>query len=303
MTKEEYIKTLCELDDLIRLPKSQFEEYVNATYERMAMLIKPSLYYRLFRRPWNFLCKPFNRLLNWIGDKLPLRDIDGEPMDDRYIHFTVMLKMAGFVPRTDYGWHVVDMQPVCYMEPETFKKYFRSQAQATQGLTKDQAVDFLDLLYSDYVEKHHIFDTGRYHRFDQKTRNKILNVIGKADPAKSYIQLGEPGSIQKLRANFNIDKKHYMYLEVNTVSNMPQGAPKTIVRVSWTKQNDDNDVVKHQIWYDGDRLGWLMRHVEELAPLYQKVLEGQMEKLIDSVEKFTVETKSLLWRKCKFIFT
>lgn len=289
MTFEQYMQALCEMDDFIRLSKAKLVDYAKATYDRNAMLIEPSLYFRLVRKPWNFICRPFNKLLNWIGHKMPLYDIDGKPMDDRYIHLTVMLKMAGRIMRPDYGWHVVAVHPVALMTPDMFKVYFKSQCKATEGLSKDKAVDFLDLLYSDYAEKHRIFDTGRYHRFDRKTRDRILNVIGKADPSKSFIQLGEPGSTQKFRANFNIDSTHYLYIEANTLSNMPQGAPSTIVRVSWTKQTDDNDVVKRQIWYDGDHLGWLMRHVEELAPVYKKTLDEQMQKLIDSVEKIPVD--------------
>ena len=70
---------------------------------------------------------------------------------------------------------------------------------------------------------------------------------------------------------------------------MPQGAPSTIVKVSWTKQNDDNDVVKHQIWYDGDHLGWLVRHIETLAPVYQKALDEKLDKAIEKYENLNKE--------------
>ena len=86
MTMEEYVKTLAEMDDCIRMPKEKLAKYADATYTRNALLIKPSLYHTLFRRPWHFLCTPFNKMLNWIGDHMPLHDITGQPMDDRYIH-------------------------------------------------------------------------------------------------------------------------------------------------------------------------------------------------------------------------
>ena len=205
MTMEEYVKTLAEMDDCIRMPKEKLAKYADATYTRNALLIKPSLYHTLFRRPWHFLCTPFNKMLNWIGDHMPLHDITGQPMDDRYIHLKVMLKMAGFVPMQDFGWHVVDACPPCNMDAAGFKKYFRSQCRAAGRMPRDRAEEFFDALYSDYVEKNHIYEVGKYHRFTSKMRDKILKVIANAEPSKSFLQLGEPGSMQKFRANFNID--------------------------------------------------------------------------------------------------
>jgi hypothetical protein len=37
------------------------------------------------------------------------------------------------------------------------------------------------------VAKNHIYAFGKYHRFTSKMRDKILNVIANADPAKSFI--------------------------------------------------------------------------------------------------------------------
>ena len=153
MTKEEYIKTLCEMDDCIRLPKAKMEEYAKSTYNGNALLIKPSLYFRLVRQPWHLLCTPFNKALRWLGRHMPLYDVTGQPMNDNYIHLTAMLQMAGFIPFKEYGWHVVDARPIAEMEPETFKNYFRSQCKATERMPKDKAVEFLDALYSEYEKK------------------------------------------------------------------------------------------------------------------------------------------------------
>lgn len=150
MTMEEYAKTLGEMNALAGFPKDKFVEYIKATYGKDALLIKPSLYFRLFTGPWNFLCTPFNKLLNWIGKKLPLYDEDGKPMSDKYIHYTVMLKMAGFIPLQDYGWHVVDAQPIARMEPKKFKRYFKSQCRAIKGMPKGKAVKFLTELVNKY---------------------------------------------------------------------------------------------------------------------------------------------------------
>ena len=147
---EEYAKTLGEMNALAGFPKDKFVEYIKATYGKDALLIKPSLYFRLFTGPWNFLCTPFNKLLNWIGKKLPLYDADGKPMSDKYIHDTVMLKMAGFIPLQDYGWHVVDAQPIARMEPKKFKLYFKSQCRAIKGMPKGKAVEFLTELVNKY---------------------------------------------------------------------------------------------------------------------------------------------------------
>ena len=150
MTMEEYAKTLGEMNALAGFPKDKFVEYIKSTYDKDALLIKPSLYFRLFTGPWNFLCTPFNKLLNWIGKKLPLYDADGKPMSDKYIHYTVMLKMAGFIPLQDYGWHVVDAQPIARMEPKKFKRYFKSQCRAIKGMPKGKAVKFLTELVNKY---------------------------------------------------------------------------------------------------------------------------------------------------------
>ena len=150
MTMEEYAKTLGEMNALAGFPKDKFVEYIKATYGKDALLIKPSLYFRLFTGPWNFLCTPFNKLLNWIGKKLPLYDADGKPMSDKYILYTVMLKMAGFIPLQDYGWHVVDAQPIARMEPKKFKRYFKSQCRAIKGMPKGKAVKFLTELVNKY---------------------------------------------------------------------------------------------------------------------------------------------------------
>lgn len=150
MTMEEYVNTLREMDALSGLPRNKFVEFVKTTYDKDALLIKPSLYFRLFTRPWNILCTPFNKLLRWIGGKLPLCDAEGTPMSDRYIHFTVMLKMAGFIPFQDYGWHVVDMQPITTIKPKKFKRYFKSQCKATERMPKDKAIKFLKKLVDEY---------------------------------------------------------------------------------------------------------------------------------------------------------
>ncbi len=153
MTIEQYVQALREMDDCIRLSKAQLADYVKATYNRNALLIKPSLYFRVVRQPLHFLCTPFNKALNWLGRNLPLYDVTGQPMNDNYIHLTVMLQMAGFIPFKDYGWHIVDARPIAEMKPETFKKYFRSQCKATERMPKDKAVEFLDTLYSEYEKK------------------------------------------------------------------------------------------------------------------------------------------------------
>ena len=153
MTFDEYVKVLSEMDECTKLTLKQFEQYARANYERKVLLLKPSLFYTLFRRPWHFLCTPFNKLLNWIGDHMPLYDITGQPMDDRYIHLTVMLKMAGFVPIQDFGWHVVDACRPSEMDCNKFRKYFRSQCRATEGLPPGEAEQFLETLYSEYAKK------------------------------------------------------------------------------------------------------------------------------------------------------
>ena len=147
---EEYAKTLGEMNALAGFPKDKFVEYIKATYGKDALLIKPSLYFRLFTGPWNFLCTPFNKLLNWIGNKLPLYDAEGKPMSDKYIHDTVKFKMAGFIPLQDYGWHVVDAQPIARMEPKKFKRYLKSQCRAIKGMPKGKAVKFLTELVNKY---------------------------------------------------------------------------------------------------------------------------------------------------------
>ena len=81
---------------------------------------------------------------------MPLYDADGKPMSDKYIHYTVMLKMAGFIPLQDYGWHVVDAQPIARMEPKKFKRYFKSQCRAIKGMPKGKAVKFLSELVNKY---------------------------------------------------------------------------------------------------------------------------------------------------------
>ena len=49
MTMEEYAKTLGEMNALAGFPKDKFVEYIKATYGKDALLIKPSLYFRLFQ--------------------------------------------------------------------------------------------------------------------------------------------------------------------------------------------------------------------------------------------------------------
>ena len=150
---DEYVKTLGEMNALPGLSRTQFVKYVNATYDKDALLIKPSLYFRLFTRPWNFVCAPFNKLLRWIGDHMPLYDSEGNPMNDKWIHFSVMLKMAGFIPKQDYGWHAVDEQPISEMAPKTFKRYFKSMCKATAKMPRGQAETFLSCLRSEYEAK------------------------------------------------------------------------------------------------------------------------------------------------------
>ena len=71
-------------------------------------------------------------------------------MSDKYIHGTVKFKMAGFIPWQDYGWHVVDAQPIARMEPKKFKRYFKSQCRAIKGMSKEKAVKFLTELVNNY---------------------------------------------------------------------------------------------------------------------------------------------------------
>lgn len=153
MTMDEYVKTLGEMNALPGLTRTQFEKYVNATYGKDALLIKPSLYFRLFTRPWNFVCAPFNKLLRWIGDHMPLYDSEGNPMSDKWIHFSAMLKMAGFIPMQDYGWHIVDEQPISEISPKKFKRYFKSQYKATAKRSLCQVDAFISYLHSEYEGK------------------------------------------------------------------------------------------------------------------------------------------------------
>lgn len=284
MNIEEYAAALREMDDCIRMSKAQMERYVAATYKNNAMLIKPSLYYSMFTRPWSIVCAPFNRVLRWVGEHVPLVDEDGKPMNDDFIHFTAMLRMAGYITWRDYGWHVVDVQPVSSMDPETFKRYFRSQHRVVEGMPANRAAIVLDALYSEYAERHHIHGVGGYHRFTEKTRRKILAVIDKADPSRSFIQKGGAGSTQIYRANFNIDRNHYLYIEVNQCHDVPEGAPETVVTVSWTKRFDDNDVNKRQTQYDGTFIEWLTGKMDELEPVYAECCKESIDRLLASLD-------------------
>lgn len=268
MTFDEYVTALSEMDECAKLPLKQFEQYARANYERKVLLLRPSLFYTLIRRPWHFLCTPFNKLLNWVGEQMPLDYIDDNPTDDNYVHMSVMFRMAGFVPRQDYGWHVVDACRPSEMDCNKFRKYFRSQCRAIEGLPAGKAEEFLDALYSDYVEKNHIYEFGKYHRFTSKMRDKILNVIANAEPSKSYITK-DTCAPEVYRANFNIDDSHYLVISISGPLALPEGAPKVIVRTSWTKLHDDNDVTKHQTWFNGDKIQWLTGKLDELELVYK----------------------------------
>lgn len=127
MSIDEYI------DDMSRFPRDKLLAYVYGPCDRRVIVMKPSLYFMLVIRPWNFVCTPFNKLLRWIGDHMPLYDFEGNPMNDKWIHFSVMLKMAGVIPMQDYGWHVVDVQPISEMTPKKVNRYFKSRCNATDG--------------------------------------------------------------------------------------------------------------------------------------------------------------------------
>ena len=135
-------------------------------------------------------------------------------------------------------------------------------------MSKAKAEEFFDALYSDYVEKNHIYEFGKYHRFTSKMREKILNVIANADPTKSFIS-HDKDAIERYRANFNIDDSHYLFISISGPLGLPEGAPKVIVRTSWTKVHDDNDVTKHQTWFNGDNIQWLTGKLDELEPVYK----------------------------------
>lgn len=150
MSIDEYINVLGGMDEMSQFPRCKLLDYVKLTYGGNVMLIKPSLYFRLFIRPWNFVCTPFNKLLRWIGNHMPLYDVEGNPMDDKWVNISVMLKMAGFIPKQDYGWHAVDAQPISEITPKKFKRYFKSQCKATAKMPSAEAMDFLSCLKSEY---------------------------------------------------------------------------------------------------------------------------------------------------------
>lgn len=133
MSIDEYMNVLAGMDVMSRVPRPMLLDYAYGTYGRSVMLVKPSLYFSLFVRPWNFVCSPFNKLIRWIGEHMPLYDFDGKPMNDKWIHFSVMLKMAGFIPKQDYGWHIVDEQPISDISVKKFKRYFKSQCKASDN--------------------------------------------------------------------------------------------------------------------------------------------------------------------------
>ena len=99
-------------------------------------------------------------------------------------------------------------------------------------------------------------------------REKILNVIANADPAKSFIS-HDKDAVERYRANFNIDDSHYLFISISGPMGLPEGAPKVIVRTSWTKVHDDNDVTKRQTWFNGDNIKWLTGKLDELEPVYK----------------------------------
>ena len=76
-------------------------------------------------------------------------------------------------------------------------------------------------------------------------------------------------AIEKYRANFNIDDSHYLFISISGPLGLPEGAPKVIVRTSWTRVHDDNDVTKHQTWFNGDNIKWLTGKLDELEPVYK----------------------------------
>jgi hypothetical protein len=164
MKYDEYVDMLLDMDEFRHVPRERLEECAARTYDWFVPMLKPSLYYAVVRRPWNFICRPFNRLLRWIGCRMPLYDAAGEPMNDQYIHLSACLKMAGYVPFQEYGWHVVDARSPGEMDADRFRRHFRSMKDALEGLPCDIAINLLEQLYEPYAEKRHIPNAKNEHR-------------------------------------------------------------------------------------------------------------------------------------------
>ncbi len=104
---------------------------------------------------------------------------------------------------------------------------------------------------------------GNYHVFTERDKNRILDTINNADMNHSFVQFNKDAP-ERFRATFYISDTEYLHISVAMMSNVPPGSPNCIIKTSWTTQLSENDVIKHQTWWDGDNSTWLTDILETL---------------------------------------
>ena len=110
---------------------------------------------------------------------------------------------------------------------------------------------------------------SHYHVFTEQDKKRIIDTIDNADMSKSFVGYDRIGP-EIFTANFNISDKEYLYIDVAKINDPPYGCPSVIVKTSWSKTLSENDVIKHQTWWNGDDIGWLTDKMLSIATEFEK---------------------------------
>jgi len=128
----------------------------------------------------------------------------------------------------------------------------------------------------DHYSHETVENLGGYCIFSDSDKARILSAIDNADQEKSVIIRSNNG-MQPYKGSFYISEREYLYIEVNRLYDVPQGAPNIIVKTSWTTTMTENDVIKHQTWWRGENIGWLTDRLDELQICEQEMFPSAEE--------------------------
>ena len=99
-------------------------------------------------------------------------------------------------------------------------------------------------------------DDSLYYSFSDADKRLLTDIINNADHDKSFVMHNQQDT-ERYKATFVLSDQEYLHISVIDINDPISVQPITVVKTSWTTTLDENDVTKHQTWWDGDDIKWL----------------------------------------------
>lgn len=99
-------------------------------------------------------------------------------------------------------------------------------------------------------------DDSMYYSFSDADKRLLTITINNSDHDKSFV-IHNQQDTERYKATFVLSDREYLHISVIDINDPISVQPITVVKTSWTTTLDENDVAKHQTWWNGDDIKWL----------------------------------------------